>query len=195
MSPHSKTIIPSEQHLTCPAIPFEYATSSITLKVDDFRPSVIEKSSIDSLQTDLFQCMILRLGSAESGHPFPGLQSFVNCVRKQAADIEVSNVSYVEIVSEKADSKPTLLGIIIARLQKTFFEELRHKYVVVVGDAKTYLLLQAICFEYKSQLKWLIPFPGDWHILFNYQKVLMKPYADAVLKSMAKSSGHRGETS
>ena len=87
------------------------------------------------------------------------------------------------------------LELLLQGYKKTFFEELRHKYVVVVGDAKTYLLLQAICFEYKSQLKWLIPFQGDWHILFNYQKVLMKPYTDAVLKSMAKASGHRGETS
>ena len=109
-------------------------------------------------------------GSSLSSQPFPGLQSIVNCVRKQASDKEVSQITYVEIVSEKADSKPTLMGV-ISRLQKTFVEELGQKYVLVVGDAKTY---KSICFEYRSYLKWLIPFPGDWHVLFNYQKALMK---------------------
>ena len=125
--------------------------------------------------------------------PFPGLQSLVNCVRQQAADKEVSHVSYVEIVSEKADCKPTLRGV-ISRLQKIFVQELKQKYVVVIGDAKTYNLLQSIRFEYKSHLKWLIPFPGDWHVLFNYQKALMKPYADAGLASLAKVAGNRAET-
>lgn len=36
--------------------------------------------------------------------------------------------------------------------------------------------------------------PGDWHILFNYQKVLIKPYGDAGLISLAKVSGYRAET-
>ena len=75
----------------------------------------------------------------------------------------------------------------------TFVEELKQKYVLVVGDAKTYNLLHAICYEYKSYLKWLIPF-RDWHVLFNYQKALMKPYADAGLATLSKAAGHRAKT-
>ena len=146
------------------------------------------------MQKDLFCSNVLRkAGSSLSIQPFPGLQSIVNCVRKQASDKEVSQITYVEIVSEKADSKPTLMGV-ISRLQKTFVEELGQKYVLVVGDAKTYNLLQSICFEYRSYLKWLIPFPGDWHVLFNDQKALMKPYEDAGLVVLAKIAGHRAET-
>ena len=102
-------------------------------------------------------------------------------------------MTYVEILNEKADSKTTLIGV-IGRLQRIFVQQLNQKYVIVVGDAKTYNLLQTICYEYKSQLKWLIPFPGDWHVLFNYQKALMKPYTDAGLASLAKTAGHRAET-
>ena len=65
---------------------------------------------------------------------------------------------------------------------------------LTVGDAKIYNLLKAICFKYESHLKWLIPFPGDWHVLFNYQKALMKPYADAGLASLGRAAGHRAET-
>ena len=41
---------------------------------------------------------------------------------------------------------------------------------------------------------WLIPFPGNFHLLMNYQKVLMKIYGDAGLKQIAEASGFRGET-
>ena len=63
------------------------------------------QSVLDTLQNDLFHCSILRQ-AAQSSQIFPGLQSLVNCVRKQACDWEVSHVTYVEIVSEKTDSKP-----------------------------------------------------------------------------------------
>ena len=131
--------------------------------------------------------------STESDKFFPGIQSFVNCIRKQCTDSEVSNVVYVEIISEKADSKQTLLGV-IGRLQTTFVKEQRLKYVIVCGDGKTYAILQEIKEEYQSNLQWLLPFPGDWHILLNYQKALMKPYADAGISTLASAAGYRAET-
>ena len=121
----------------------------------------------DKLQTDLFQCIVLRgFGSTDrSAHPFPALPLLVNCVKKQSADGEVSNVTNVEIVSERSDSKSTLFGV-TGRLQQIFIHDLNQKFVIVVGDARTYDLFQDVCFEYKSQLKWLMPFPGDWHVVF-----------------------------
>ena len=143
---------------------------------------------------DLFHSILLRtFGSNDSSQAFPALQSFINCIRQQTSDQEVSNVTYVEILSERADSKQTLLGV-ISRLQQVFVKELKQKYVIVVGDAKTYNLLQGICYEYRAHLPWLLPFPGDWHVLFNYQKALMKPYWDAGLASLGKAAGHRAET-
>ena len=55
-------------------------------------------------------------------------------------------------------------------------------------------ILQEIKDEYWSHLQWLVPFPGDWHILFNYQKVLLKPYADAGISTLASAAGYRAET-
>ena len=139
----------------------------------------------------MFKCITLR--SFPPPKQFPSLVSLLNCVRRQTYDKEVSNIVYVEVVSEKADSKPTLVGV-IARLHKLFLIDHGQKHVFLVGDAKTYVILKEICYEYASQLQWLTPYPGDWHILLNYQKALMKPYADAGLASLGKVSGHKGET-
>ena len=48
--------------------------------------------------------------------------------------------------------------------------------------------------NYGNQLNWLIPLPGDFHILYKYQKVAMKAYGDAGLLMLAKAAGYRGET-
>ena len=38
--------------------------------------------------------------------------------------------------------------------------------------------------ERKDELKWLLPVIGDWHILKNYQLMLMKIYHAPGLKDM-----------
>ena len=59
------------------------------------------------------------------------------------------------------------------------------KYLVVVGDGKTYEYLRKLKHQYRPALNWMIPFPGDWHICKNYQKMLMKIYWHAGLEHMA----------
>jgi len=74
---------------------------------------------------------------------------------------------------------------------------LRHQSrqsIVVVGDQKTYTWLQELKYTYGSELDWLIPFDGDWHVLKNFQSVLMKVYYEARLKDLAEAAGFRGET-
>ena len=39
-----------------------------------------------------------------------------------------------------------------------------------------------------------VPWPGDWHILLNYQKALMKAYAGAGLTKLGEITQHRSET-
>ena len=64
------------------------------------------------------------------------------------------------------------------------------KWLVLEGDAVTYERIQSLKLEYGSELDWLIPFPGDWHLLKNYQEVLMKIYFDAGLEELAVSTGY-----
>ena len=67
------------------------------------------------------------------------------------------------------------------------------KWLVVVGDAKVYNVLQSLKHEYGDDLQWLFVYPGDWHLLKNYQLSLMKPYFDAGLKELARASGYPTE--
>ena len=65
---------------------------------------------------------------------------------------------------------------------------------MLVGDQKTHARICVLKHEYGADLDWVIAFIGDWHLLFNYQAVLMKVHYDADLKNLAESAGHRGET-
>ncbi len=58
------------------------------------------------------------------------------------------------------------------------------------GDAKLYAVLQSLKFEYWHEYRWLLPMPGDWHLLKNFQIALMKPYFEAGLKELARVSGY-----
>ena len=93
-SPHTTVVIHTQPETFDSANLAEYSTSSTTLHLEEFRPNAIEQSTLDNLQSDLFQCIALRqFGSMESTHPFPALPSLVNCIRKQSADREGSNVT------------------------------------------------------------------------------------------------------
>ena len=102
-------------------------------------------------------------------------------------------VVYLEIQSERANDKATLVKL-LARLYQTFIVELGQKWLITVGDAKIFNVIHSIKEDYGEHFNWVLPFPRDWHTLLNYQKALMKAYADAGLTHLGKSSGHRSET-
>ena len=191
-SPHTGLSIP---HPTLSTMVFDSATYNIhvcTPQVENFRLSHTEKLSMDMFQEDIFKCMLLKL-APQARHYLPGLQSLLNCIRKQTNSKEISRVAYIEINSERADSKSTLVNI-LGRVYQTFVVQQRQKWILVVGDAKTYDLVRSIRSEYGDHMKWLIPWPGDWHILLNYQKAVMKAYVDAGLTKLGEVTQHRSET-
>ena len=86
-----------------------------------------------------------------------------------------------------ADTKDTMMDM-LHELQE-FIVEQKHQWLILEGDGKIYEILQSLKFEYGEELKWVIPFRGDWHMLKNYQIALIKPYFDAGLKSLAEAAG------
>ena len=167
-------------------------TPNPSVSLEDFRPNPAETEAWDKMQEYVFMSMLLKHAAQNPGD-LPNIQSLINCIRQQSSSTEESKVVYVEISSERADSRPTLISI-LGKMYKTFVVEQNQKWLVVVGDAKTYDIIKSIRTEYGEQMKWLIPWPGDWHILLNYQKAIMKAYADAGLVTLGEVTQHRSET-
>ena len=68
------------------------------------------------------------------------------------------------------------------------------KHLLVVVNGTTYIHLVNLKNEYGDDLQWMIPYPGDWYLLKNFQPVLIKMYLEAGLKQLAEAMGFRGET-
>ena len=103
---------------------------------------------------------------------------------------ESSNIIYYKVLEQRCDDKATLLGI-ISELYEEFVVPNKMKWLLLEGDQATYDHLQTIKREYGKDLSWMIPFPGDWHFVKNFQDIIMKVYFDAGLSDIAKASGYQ----
>ena len=103
-----------------------------------------------------------------------------------------STVHYMELVDENPDCMETMSLVAEDLLAK--FDAVQDGWVILVGDGKSYRHLMNIKKQYSTALRKLLIFPGDWHIMKNYQTILMKVYYSAGLRELAKNSGYHGTT-
>ena len=96
-------------------------------------------------------------------------------------------------MDQNADNPETILEA-LSWLHHEFDVGKSVNHLIVAGDAKTYLHMVTLKQQYGEALEWLVMFPGDFHLLRNYQEVMMTAYWDAGLKQIAAASGYRGET-
>ena len=115
---------------------------------------------------------------------FPEILEFQTCNYA-----ENSKINYLYVLQENADNRETIKNILYKLYHELGIKK-RLNYLVIVGDGKTYDHLVSFKNEFTSELSWLIPFPGDWHILKNYQSIIMKIYADAGLKELIELFHH-----
>jgi hypothetical protein len=92
----------------------------------------------------------------------PGHKTFLSF---SETDTEKSEFCSIEVLDETADSKATVLKTLNI-LHKKFQIGKNLQYLVVVGDGKSYDHLIKLKSEYGGSLSWVLPYPGDWHILF-----------------------------
>ena len=111
-------------------------------------------------------------------------------LRNKLTQPERSNIIYFKVLDQRCDDKETLLNI-INDLYVEFIKPNKKKFILLQGDQATYQRLQSIRALYGNDLSWMVPFPGDWHCLKNYQEVLLKIYFDAGLRDLAKASGYQ----
>ena len=133
--------------------------------------------------------MLLKLACTEQGKSMIDLQSYLK-IAKNIKDPECSNVIYYKVLQQRCDDKETLLDI-INNLYTEFIKPGKKKHILLEGDQATYERLQGIKREYVNDFCWMTPFPGDWHILKNFQEVLLKIYYDGGLRDLAMASGYQ----
>ena len=111
------------------------AISQFTIRSFQLFPE--EKSRLVQLREAIFQYMVIKEGKKVE----IGITSYLHAVLYTGDKFEQSKVVYVDIMSLPADSK-TLLRV-LNTLHKSFIVELGFRWLIVVGDAKTYDILQS----------------------------------------------------
>lgn len=119
----------------------------------------------------------------------PNLKIYLSSSDKET---EKSNFVSIAVLDDPADSKETVLKTLNILGDKFRIGKNLH-YLVVVGDGKSYDHLIKLKTEYGDSLNWVLPYPGDWHILKNILPIFVKIYFDAGLKELALKF-HRGAT-
>ena len=114
------------------------------------------------------------------------LKTFCGMILPNIPKVQCSNVVYLPVVDLHADSAEAMQAV-VAKLHKEYGIGESADYLFLVGDQKTFTRIHELKQGYGTELDWVIPFIGNWH-------VLMKVYYYAGIKDLAESSGHRGET-
>ncbi len=176
-----------------PRLPGQYnppSVRSLTRKtLTDFKTGETDTLALQELQEELNAYMLQKIAASDRDpeHPYINIQDYFSLTR--VTHTKKSCVVYLDVLDAVADRKDTLMSMLHDLYQQLVVDQKR-QWVVVEGDAKLYDILQSIKFEYGGELAWMVPYPGDWHLLKNYQIALMKPYYDAGLKALAKAAGY-----
>ena len=162
----------------------------------NFTLSHFHISSTEEVELDNFRraCFMYMLMTSDSDSDQVHCGSFIQFL-SSVFSIEVmpSQYVYLDVLDQNADCRETISDV-LSGFHKEFNIGISRDHLVVAGDAKTYQHLQSLKLDYGEELSWLLPFPGDFHVLKNFQPVLSKVYFDIGLKQMAMGSGFRGET-
>ena len=175
-----------------PDQPDQRIRANVSRSLDDFTLNHGETDALCEAQKLLFSYMLSKKAVVT------GLQDDANSVVitfqhymdiLKATHTEKSAVGYIRVIDAVADSKDTVLHL-LSHLHDKFIKNRSRDHLAVAGDQKLFEVFQSLKEEYGGGLDWVIPIPGDWHLLKTYQMALMKPYFDAGLKDLAKAAGY-----
>ena len=165
--------------------------------ITHYNHSPLESDAFAQHRSKLFSYLIARKQMCDLDKSIPqlvtkGLQGYLSCISGDQS-VESSDTTYLRVMDQNADSPETILEA-LSWLHHEFEVGKSIDHLIVAGDAKTCLHMTTLKQQYGEALQWLITFPGDFHLLKNYQEVLMTAYWDAGLRQIASASGYRGET-
>lgn len=104
---------------------------------------------------------------------------------------EKSAIFTLGVLPDQADNKDALKAL-LDTIHDLYGIGTYQTHHLVVGDQKLFSGMHQLKRQYGADLDWLLPYPGDWHVLKNYQPVLMKLYFHSGLRELAIDGGYRG---
>ncbi|XP_071796281.1 uncharacterized protein [Asterias amurensis] len=184
----SELVVPKPSDLGVPVFK-TYIFSQLSF--DKFGLSSLEENEVLNLDQEMFSYIVQRYPSltGKSQLSIPGFKCKLSL--KSQPRCEQSKFNYLYVLNEKADSAETLKKM-LGLLYKSYGVGTLINHLVIAGDGATVKLLSEIKIEYGTSLAWVIPYLGDWHVLKNFQEVIMKIYWDAGLKEVAKINHKQG---
>ena len=163
-----------------------------TLTIKDFLLTDEEDQAVKEVKAMSTQYIFQKVANSDPNQTLINLQTYFSLSNNLSIP-ECSSVIYFKVLDQRCDDKQTLLTI-ISDLYEEFIVPGKKEWVLLEGDQATYERLQSIKAEYGNDFAWMIPFPGDWHFLKNFQEVLVKVYFDAGLRDLAKASGYQSNS-
>ena len=159
----------------------------------DFEITEEERLSFENVTQDLFSYMVMKSSKTtlqDTKHFFPMPKVFL--ARKSNISVQPSLNSYLGVLTETCDNKDTVFKVLRILYNKMEVGK-SASHLVVVGDGKTFHYLQKLKKDHPHELSWMLPFPGDWHVLKNYAHALLKIYGPPGLNELL-SLLHKGKT-
>ncbi len=77
---------------------------------------------------------------------------------------------YHGILNQKRNTKSVIQNIVY-QLYTEFIATKKKQWIMPVGDLLTYSLIASVKADYGNDLSWLIPIPGDRHVLIRLQSL------------------------
>ena len=105
-------------------------------------------------------------------------------------ECEKSAVFTLGVLPDNADNIDSLKSV-LDHLHELYGVGTYQVHHVVVGDQKLFQNMRQLKQQYGADLEWLLPYPGGWHVLKNYQPIL-KLYFHAGLRELTLEAGYKG---
>ena len=154
------------------------------------RLSEVEQVALQDMQDKIIDYMLAKQGSGMESAGLDGLKDHLRH-QKEHSTTEQSTIFTLGVLPDHAES-PDSLKAILDSVHDLYGVGTLQTHHMVVGDQKLYSNMQRLKRQYGDELEWLLPYPGDWHVLKNFQPVLSKLYHHAGLRDLAAEAGYKG---
>ena len=128
------------------------------------------------LNKDVFHYILLKQTQPNQEGILPFSAELYTTAKERQGGVQWVHVQ----ISERADSKDAFITVMRNLPPTSVFQFRKGGPLLLVSPR--YTAFYTLCVE-----RWLLPFPGDWHVLFNYQKLILEAYSDVGLVQPAKS--------